>query len=133
MVDKYGQDGFYVHFPLPGTHARRGVTRAREKECVALNGFSRLNLSRALHGRDIPGARAPNPVVNEYEYRRAVSSILITSIVVRAIVVITVPAAASGRDAMCPCPSDVGGSLEVMKIDRVADDNTTRQSDLTVN
>lgn len=58
MVDKYGQDGFYVHFPLPGTHAWRGVTRAREKECVALNGFSRLNLSRALHDRAIPSARA---------------------------------------------------------------------------
>lgn len=24
MIDKYGQDGFYVHFPLPCTHAHRG-------------------------------------------------------------------------------------------------------------
>lgn len=30
MVDKYGQDGFYVHFPLPGTHARRGNAGPRE-------------------------------------------------------------------------------------------------------
>jgi len=42
MVDKYGQDGFYVHFPLPSTHARRGVTpglggkrwRRRRKEAA---------------------------------------------------------------------------------------------------
>ncbi|KYQ56209.1 hypothetical protein ALC60_04823 [Trachymyrmex zeteki] len=39
--------------------------------------------------------------------------------------------AALGRDAVCSCPSVDGGSLEVMKIDRVAGDNTTRQTDLT--
>ncbi|EGI60492.1 hypothetical protein G5I_11318 [Acromyrmex echinatior] len=38
--------------------------------------------------------------------------------------------AASGRDAVYSCPSVDGGSLEVMKIDRVAGDNTTRQTDL---
>lgn len=117
------------HYRAP-THGR-GVTRAREEECVALNGFSRLNLSRAFS-----------------RYTTGIGAYLIpwltsTNIGARGIVDINNGnrhtsdrrnnGARRHRDAVCSCPSDDGGSLEVMKIDRVAGDNTTRQSDLTVN